>query len=94
MSVYFVVQQQILDRDGVDAYTSAATAAPFTGRLVVLSDAVTPVEGDWHGERLVILEFEDEAAFRTWYDSAEYQAALPLRLAATDSRAALVKGRA
>lgn len=92
MSVYFVVQEKIFDQAGVDAYAKAAGAAPFTGKLVLLDDAVTPIEGDWHGERLVIIEFEDEATFREWYDSPEYQAALPLRLAATDSRAALAKG--
>ena len=81
-----------MDQEGVDAYSQAARSAPFSGKLVVLDDAVTPVEGDWHGGRLVIIEFEDEEAFREWYDSPEYQAALPLRLAATDSRAALAKG--
>ena len=37
-------------------------------------------------------EFEDEAAFREWYDSPGYQEALPLRMAATDSRACLARG--
>jgi uncharacterized protein (DUF1330 family) len=39
---------------------------------------------------VVILEFEDEAAFRAWYDSPEYQEAVKIRLAATDSRSTLV----
>ncbi len=38
----------------------------------------------------MILEFEDEAAFRSWYDSPEYQEAAAIRLAATDSRSAIV----
>ena len=38
-------------------------------------------------------EFADEAAFREWYDSPAYQEALKVRLAATDSRAALVESR-
>jgi uncharacterized protein (DUF1330 family) len=94
MSVYFVVQEQITDQEGVDAYLAAAgpTMANKRGRVLVFDPAVTPVEGDWHGERLVMIEFEDEAAFREWYDSPEYQAALPMRLASTDSRAALAKG--
>ena len=40
-----------------------------------------------------VLEFENEEAFRSWYYSPAYQEAVKLRLAATDSRAALVKGR-
>ena len=59
---------------------------------IVVDDDVRSIEGDWHGSRLVILEFDDEEAFRDWYDSPEYQAALPLRLSSTDSRGALAKG--
>lgn len=93
MSVYFVVQEKVNDPEGLGAYGEAASSTlKGRGRALVVDDAVTPVEGDWHGERLVVLEFEDEAAFRDWYDSPEYQAALPLRLAATDSRAALARG--
>ena len=34
------------------------------------------------GDRVVILEFPDMAAARSWYSSPEYQSALPIRLAA------------
>jgi len=94
MSVYFVVQEKVTDQEGLDAYSKAAgpTLKGVRGRPLVVDNAVTPVEGEWHGERVVILEFDDEAAFREWYDSPEYQAALPLRMAATDSRGVLAKG--
>ena len=86
MSVYFVVQEQVDDPAGLKNYMKAARASSLgRGRAIV-------VEGDWHGSRLVILEFDDEEAFRDWYDSPEYQAALPLRLSSTDSRGALAKG--
>ena len=94
MSVYFVVQEKVTDEEGLKAYGKAAgpTMANVRGRAVVVDNDVTTVEGDWHGSRLVILEFDGEEAFREWYDSPEYQAALPLRMAATDSRGALAKG--
>ena len=93
MSVYFVVQEQVNDPSCLQNYMKAASAASLgRGRAIVVDDDVTPVEGDWHGSRLVVLEFDDDAAFREWYDSPEYQAALPLRLSATDSRGALAKG--
>ena len=65
-----------------------------TTRVPVIApdNEVQVVEGEWHGARLVLLEFEDEAAFREWYDSPAYQEALKLRMAASDSRAALVQG--
>ena len=93
MSVYFVVQEQVNDPAGLQNYMKAARASSLgRGRAIIVDDDVTPVEGDWHGARLVVLEFDDDAAFREWYDSPEYQAALPLRLSATDSRGALAKG--
>ncbi|HAX05926.1 MAG TPA: DUF1330 domain-containing protein [Acidimicrobiaceae bacterium] len=93
MSVYFVVQEEVKDAAGLEAYMEAAKSSTLgRGRALVVDNAVTKVEGDWHGSRLVILEFEDEEAFREWYESPAYQDALPLRLAATDSRGALVKG--
>ena len=93
MSVYFVVQEEVHDPDGLNAYMEAAKASSLgRGKAVVVDNAVAAGEGDWHGTRLVILEFEDEDAFREWYDSPEYQKALPLRMAATDSRAALAQG--
>ena len=94
MSVYFVVQEEVHDEVGLAAYGEAAgsTLANVRGRPLVVDNNVTTVEGDWHGKRMVILEFDDEEAFREWYESPEYQAALPLRMAATDSRGALAKG--
>ena len=61
MSVYFVVQEEVHDPDGLNAYMEAAKASSLgRGKAVVVDNAVAAVEGDWHGTRLVILEFEDE----------------------------------
>jgi len=93
MAVYFIVQEEIRDREALAQYGEQARAAPNAGKVLAVDEAQTVIEGDWHGARTVVIEFEDEAAFRAWYDSPEYQAALPIRLGATDSRAALVQGR-
>ncbi len=93
MSVYFVVQEEVKDQEGLEEYMKAAKSSTLgRGRALAVDNDVLAVEGEWHGSRLVILEFEDEEAFREWYESPDYQNALPLRLAATDSRGALVKG--
>jgi uncharacterized protein (DUF1330 family) len=31
------------------------------------------VEGDWEREKVVIMSFPDETAFRSWADSPEYR---------------------
>jgi uncharacterized protein (DUF1330 family) len=93
VSVYFIVQEEIQDAEAMTEYGEKARAAPSPGKVLAVDDALTLLEGDWHGQRAVIIEFEDEAAFRAWYGSPEYQEALKVRLEATDSRAALVHGR-
>ncbi|MGE0228731.1 MAG: DUF1330 domain-containing protein [Dehalococcoidia bacterium] len=93
MPVLFIVQEEIHDPEAMAPYAAAAALAPNAGRVVAVDDHPIVLEGQWHGERTVVLEFEDEAAFRAWYESPEYQAALRIRLQATDSRAALVHTR-
>ncbi|GAF82165.1 unnamed protein product, partial [marine sediment metagenome] len=44
--------------------------------------------------RTVIVEFASREAFRTWYDSSEYQSVLPLRLESTPGTLILVEGLA
>ena len=62
------------------------------GQIVVVDDAPEQIEGDWHGTRTVVLEFESVEAARNWYHSAEYQEHAPLRHAAADNKAAIVAG--
>lgn len=94
MSVYFVVQEKVFDQDGMAAYGKLAgpTMEGIEVKAIAVDNDVQTIEGEWHGSRVVILEFPDEAEFRKWYDSPGYQEAVKLRLAATDSRGALVKG--
>ncbi|MEZ4553300.1 MAG: DUF1330 domain-containing protein [Dehalococcoidia bacterium] len=92
MSVYFIIQEEIHDADALVAYREKARAASGGGKVLALDDSPLAMEGNWHGGRCVIIEFEDEAAFRSWYDSPAYQEALAIRLAATDSRSGLVHG--
>jgi uncharacterized protein (DUF1330 family) len=91
MSVYFIVQEEITDAAGMAEYVPKARAAATTGK-VIAAGAPQVIEGAWHGDQVVLIEFPDEAAFRAWYDSPAYQEALAVRIAATDSRAALIQG--
>lgn len=94
MPVYFIVQEKVLDPEGMAAYGKLAgpTLEGVNVKALAVDDDVQAIEGEWHGSRVVVLEFDSEESFRGWYDSPGYQEALKLRLAATDSRGALVKG--
>jgi uncharacterized protein (DUF1330 family) len=56
------------------------TLAPFGGRYRVHGGPYDVAEGSWSGD-VVILEFPDRAAARSWYASPAYRAILPLRTA-------------
>ena len=63
----------------------------FDARLLVANGALTPWEGT-KPDGVVIIEFQDAAAAKAWYDSPEYQAVVGERLTATEGRAVIVEG--
>jgi uncharacterized protein (DUF1330 family) len=67
------------------------TLAPYGGRFIVHGGKLTPVEGEWDGD-IVIVEFPSSQACAEWYDSPAYQEILPLRTEHSQSIAALVEG--
>src|SRR4051794_24614041 len=91
---YVVLTEDIHDRAGMDAYGKASTAALIEhgGRVLVVDEDVQVLEGEWHGTRTVIVEYESVAKAREWYDSASYQAALALRQASADCNVVILAG--
>lgn len=63
-----------------------ASVTAHGGKYLVRGGRIEAVEGDPDTDRFVVLEFSDVDAARDWYNSADYQAALPLRLASADTR--------
>jgi uncharacterized protein (DUF1330 family) len=90
---YIIFTEAITDRAGMDAYGRAAGPAMVGHPVSVLAvDQPEVLEGEWHGDQTVVLEFESVEAARDWYTSAAYQAAIPLRQAATESNVVIVSG--
>jgi len=59
------------------------------GEIVAFDVAAETIEGEPPGPQTVILKFESSEAAKAWYESSDYQAALPKRLAATTGFAVL-----
>jgi uncharacterized protein (DUF1330 family) len=91
---YVILTEAIHDPEGMDVYGRESTAAliEHAGRVLVVDDQVQVVEGEWHGTRTVIVEYESVERARAWYDSPSYQAALPLRQAAANCNVVIVSG--
>jgi uncharacterized protein (DUF1330 family) len=94
MPAYFVVELDITNMAGMEAYRAAvpATLAQYGSRFLVRGGATELVEGGPQPKRIVILEFAAAAAVKRWYNSPEYQKILPGRLANATGRAFIVEG--
>jgi uncharacterized protein (DUF1330 family) len=91
---YVILTEAIRDQAGMNAYSRAAarSMAEAGARVLAVEGEPEVLEGQWHGDRTVVLEFESVEAARGWYESAEYAKAKPLRQAAAETNAVLVAG--
>jgi len=71
---YVIFTEVIHDRAGYDGYVEKAlpTVIQRGGRAIVVDDNREAIEGQWHGSRVVVLEFDSVEAARNWYKSPEY----------------------
>ena len=95
MSVYLVVNASVTNPDSLNSYLSAVggTLENRDVEVIVSTRAAETIEGEPVGPRVVVMRFPDRETFRDWYDSAEYQAIVGLRLEGTDGFAVLADGR-
>jgi len=94
MPAYVIAETDITDPERYEQYKAASPAAIAAGggRFLVRGGELAVLEGDWRPTRLVILEFEDLAAAKRWYESEIYQEAKKLREGAAHFRAVVVQG--
>ena len=91
---YAIFTEAIRDQPGYQRYVgkAVATIRNAGGRIIVVDDNVTVLEGQWHGTRTVVIEFDSKTAARDWYDSSEYRAIMGERHASAEANAALLQG--
>jgi uncharacterized protein (DUF1330 family) len=64
----------------------------FQGRVLAADERPKVIEGKWDRDKVVLLSFPDEKAFREWADSPEYQEISKDRKAGSEAVVLLVKG--
>lgn len=89
---YIILTEAIRDPEGMKEYARAAGAAMGGATILSVDTAPQLIEGSWHGDQTVVLEFESVDAARAWYASEAYQKAAKLRQAAADCNAVIVSG--
>lgn len=93
MAVYALAQLSIHDRPRYDRYVSRFmdVLAGFDGKLLVADESPAVLEGEWSGDKVVLLEFPDRDAFTAWATSPEYRAISTDRVAATTGSVLLLR---
>lgn len=66
--------------------------AQYGGKMLVRGGDPEVVEGKSPGQRVVVLEFADRAAFKTFYNSPEYQKIIGIRQAVSEGVGMVVDG--
>lgn len=94
MSVYLVIEFAIDDGEGYAEYVRRVpdTLLPHGARYLARGGAVWPLSGDWHPERMVVIEFPSRGHFERWVHSPAYAAIAPLREHAAGTRSILLDG--
>jgi uncharacterized protein (DUF1330 family) len=94
MSAYVIVDIEVTDPAGYEAYKKLAPAAVtlYGGKYVARGGPSETLEGDWQPRRLVILEFPSVEQAKAWLNSPEYAPAKALRHQYATSKMVVVEG--
>jgi uncharacterized protein (DUF1330 family) len=94
VTVYAIAQLRFTDRAAYDRYQARFMEVfrRHPGTLLAADESPQVIEGHWDREKLVLMSFPDEASFRGWAQSPEYQDISKDRLAGADTLVLLVKG--
>ncbi|MES2956575.1 MAG: DUF1330 domain-containing protein [Pseudomonadota bacterium] len=95
MPVYLIAQLNIHDRPTYDKYVSAFMDVfrPYGGKVLSTEEAPEVLEGACGHSRTILLEFPSAEKAHAWYASADYQAIVKDRHAATTGNIVLIRGR-
>lgn len=94
MAAYVIARIDVTDRETFAKYSAkvAATVAAYGGRYKARGGALTVLEGAEPYPRAVIIEFDDAAAAKRWYESEDYAPLIALRRSASEGTLIIVEG--
>jgi uncharacterized protein (DUF1330 family) len=96
VTVYAIAQLRFTDRAAYDRYQTRFMDVfrRHLGTLLVADESPQVVEGQWDRDKVVLMSFPDEAAFRLWSESPDYREISKDRRKGADSVVLLAKGLA
>jgi uncharacterized protein (DUF1330 family) len=93
VTVYAIAQLKFTDRNAYDRYQSAFMEVflRHSGTVLAADEAPQIIEGQWDRDKVVLMKFPDETAFREWAESPDYQRISNDRRAGADTVVLLVQ---
>ena len=94
MAAYVIADINVHDPDTYKEYAALvqATLDPFEGHFLVRGGPSETLEGDWHPQRVVVLQFPSAEHARGWYESPDYVKVLAIRHDASTGSVILAHG--
>ncbi len=94
MSAYVIADVRVTNPGEYADYVrqTPATIDRFGGRFVARGGRAEDLEGDWHPDRIVVVEFSSLERARMWWHSPEYEAVKAIRQRNATSRLIVVEG--
>lgn len=94
MPAYIIARVNVTNKEKYQEYMQLTPAAieKYGGKFIVRGGEKLNLEGPEESARVVVLEFGDMDSAKTFYESAEYQAAKAKREGAAEGSFLLVDG--
>lgn len=96
MAAYLIADIDITDPVAYEEYRKRVppVISAHGGRFLARGGAIDVLEGSWAPKRLVIVEFPDMAALRSFYQSPAYRPLIELRNRSAKSNVLALEGSA
>ena len=94
MSAYVIASVTVKDPIRYEDYRRLVTPTleKYGGRFIARGGRIEVLEGDWHPNRLVVIEFPSLDAARAWWHSPEYSEARAIRQATSEGTLLILEG--
>ncbi len=94
MAAYVIANIKVTDPAGYEGYKKLAGPAieACGGRYLARGGKADVLEGEWHPDRMVVLEFDSVEKARAWWGSTQYAVAKDIRQRTAISSVIIVEG--
>lgn len=94
MSAYVIANVTVKDPVRYEDYRRLVTPTleKYGGRFIARGGSIEVLEGDWHPNRLVLVEFPSVTAARAWWNSPEYSEAKRIRQETSEGTLLILEG--